>query len=251
MSKTTFIYALCEPGTRIVRYIGKSDNPENRLRFGHLSESVRLTTHLGRWLQRVVWSGCEPALVILAEVPKRLWKSEERRHIAVYRRLGADLVNATDGGEGVTQTPETRRKIGDANRGKPCSPEQREQIRRALTGRTLPKSHKKAISKGMMGIRRSLESRRNYRLAKLGDKNPMSGKIGPAHHSFGVKRSDAASKFIGVSWHTASGKWIAHLSSRHIGCFLLEIDAAKAYDKAVSRKFGPKAKTNFPVNRRG
>lgn len=247
MSKTTFIYALCEPGTRIVRYIGKSDNPESRLRYGHLSESVRLTTHLGRWLQRVVWSGCEPALVILAEVPKRAWKSEERKHIAAYRRLGADLVNSTDGGEGVTQTPEIRRKIGDSNRGKPRSPEQREQIRRALTGRKLPKSHKKAISNGMTGIRRSLESRQNYRRAKLGDKNPMTGRFGPAHHSFGVKRKGASSKFAGVSWYAHTNRWAVQVSGKRIGYFLLEKSAAKAYDEVVRRIYGPAARTNFPV----
>lgn len=248
MSKTTFIYALCEPGTRIVRYIGKSDNPESRLRYGHLSESVRLTTHLGRWLQRVVWSGCEPALVILAEVPKRAWKSEERKHIAAYRRLGADLVNSTDGGEGVTQTPEIRRKIGDANRGKPCSSEQRKQISRALTGRKLPKEHRRAIGRGVLGTRRTAEQKHRYRLSKLGDKNPMSGKSGPAHHSFGIKRKGASSKFLGVSWSNRHRKWFVQLGRKNLGYFSLEKEAAKTYDKVASRKFGSAVKTNFPVS---
>lgn len=99
--------------------------------------------------------------------------------------LGMDLVNSTDGGEGVTQTPEVRKKIGDANRGKPCSLAQRRQISKTLTGRKLPESQKRAIAKGVTGTRRTPEQRNRYRLSKLGKKNPMFGKTGKLHHAFG------------------------------------------------------------------
>lgn len=187
MPSTTFIYALCEPGTRTVRYIGKSNDPKARLRYGHLLESIHLTTHLGRWLQRVVRDGRTPSLVVLSEVPKKLWKREERLYIANARMLGMDLVNATDGGEGITQTRETRKKIGDANRGRPCSPEQRKQISETLKGRKLTGAHKRKIARGVTGTRRTLEQRNHYRLSKLGKNNPMFGKFGKLHPNFGKK----------------------------------------------------------------
>lgn len=195
MSKTTFIYALCEPGTRTIRYIGKSNDPETRLRYGHLLDSVKLTTHLGRWLQRVLRESLTPSLVILAEVSKQSWKMEEQRYIANARMLGMDLVNSTDGGEGVTMTPEIRKKIGDANRGKPCSKAQRKQISKTLMGRKLPEAQKKAISEGVTGTRRTDEQRNHYRLSKLGKKNPMFGKTGKLHHAFGKTKQKTVEIF--------------------------------------------------------
>lgn len=202
MPNTTFIYALCEPGSRTVRYIGKSNDPRCRLKYGHLLDSVTRNTHLGRWLKRIARNKQAPNLLILAEVSRRSWKSEERRYIAAARMLGMYLVNSTDGGEGITMTPETRRKIGASLRGNPLG---------------------------------------------------ASGKCGPASPVFGIKHKGASSKFLGVSRYCDSSgykSWVLNVCGRYLGYFKLEIDAAKAYDKAVRKLFGRKAKTNFPTKRR-
>lgn len=247
MSKTTFIYALCEPGTRTVRYIGKTVDIKRRLR-EHLKRSVKLSTHLGCWLQRVVRAGQTPNLIVLSKVSGRAWKAEERLYIANARMLGMDLVNLSDGGEGVTQTPEIRKKIGDSNRGKPCSLEQREQISKTLTGRKLPKAHRRAIGKGVRGTVHGPETRRRVQAAKLGKKNPMFGKCGPAHHAFGTKKKNSTSKFPGVSLYTGETgwkRWVAQVSGKCLGYFKLEIDAHKAYTKAVEELYGPTAKNKL------
>lgn len=113
--KITFIYALCEPGTRTVRYIGKANDPKKRLR-QHLTKSVRAKTHLGCWLRSL--AGETPNLVILREVPELQWEIAEERYIRLAKGCGMGLVNATDGGEGLNNpSSETRAKIGAANTG--------------------------------------------------------------------------------------------------------------------------------------
>lgn len=59
------------------------------------------------------------------------------------------------------------------------------------------------------------------------------------------------SKYKGVCWIEAKGKWKAQIRSgrvRHIGYFDDEIDAAHAYDEAAREHFGEYAWLNFPDN---
>lgn len=59
-----------------------------------------------------------------------------------------------------------------------------------------------------------------------------------------------SSRFRGVSWFRGTSRWSAQINVRgsriHIGYFLDEVDAAKAYDKAASERFGKFANLNFP-----
>ena len=60
------------------------------------------------------------------------------------------------------------------------------------------------------------------------------------------------SKYVGVSWSSASGKWHATLThkgvSRSLGYFPAdkEKEAAQCYDKVARKLRGKKAKVNFP-----
>ena len=64
----------------------------------------------------------------------------------------------------------------------------------------------------------------------------------------GVRKS----KYVGVSWSSASGKWHATLThkgvSRSLGYFPAdkEKEAAQCYDKVARKLRGKKAKVNFP-----
>src|SRR6185503_21303878 len=71
----TFIYALCEPGTRTIRYIGKSGNPRKRF-FEHLDKSFRnrKPTHRSNWIDKLKIQGQSPELLILKEVPLSEWE---------------------------------------------------------------------------------------------------------------------------------------------------------------------------------
>lgn len=115
---STIIYALGEPDTREIRYIGKTVRIARRYR-DHITESPKKKTHLGNWLRKVLSRGEKPVLTRLCEVPDELGSQAEMLFIKLARDGGMNLVNSTDGGEGITMTPEIRSKIGDKNRGRP------------------------------------------------------------------------------------------------------------------------------------
>lgn len=155
MPTSTFIYALCEPGTRTIRYIGKANDPKKRLK-NHLkkSGSIKGETRLARWLRKV---GI-PDLVILREVLTQDWQKSEERYIRLARGCGMDLVNSTDGGEGV-QNP---------------SLESRELLRASKLGSKnpyfggLPPTTLAAATRANKGLKRSLEFREKLVKANLG-----------------------------------------------------------------------------------
>lgn len=63
------------------------------------------------------------------------------------------------------------------------------------------------------------------------------------------KRSDNTSTFKGVSWNRRASKWRVQIwingSNRLIGHYSDPVEAAKAYDAAARREFGPYALCNF------
>jgi hypothetical protein len=151
---TTFIYALCEPGTRTVRYIGKTENLGRRFR-EHLRGSSKKKSHLGNWLRSL--AGDSPNRITLCEVPESEGSAAEIQYIRAAREsLGMKLVNATDGGEGVSNpSPESRVKMSAAKRGKKASPETRAKMSVAQRGRTrapLSKEHCANISAAKTGV---------------------------------------------------------------------------------------------------
>jgi hypothetical protein len=70
-----------------------------------------------------------------------------------------------------------------------------------------------------------------------------------ADNLHGIMRGPrGASRFRGVSWSGAAGKWEARISVRGVriglGFFESEIDAALAYNTAKLREFGPDSELN-------
>jgi GIY-YIG catalytic domain len=107
------IYALCEPETGEVRYIGKTRNLRKR-QLQHLRpSSLERRSRRSSWLKNLLARGLQPMVCILQEVPVEQEDELERWWIAVYRPNGR-LTNETDGGDGVTNPPaEVRALIGN------------------------------------------------------------------------------------------------------------------------------------------
>ena len=97
----TYIYALVDPITTEIRYVGKADQPQRRLRYKHLSKSeLNVDTPKSRWIKGLLANKKFPKLKILEKVRKEIWQDREVYWIAYYKGKGADLTNSTDGGEG-------------------------------------------------------------------------------------------------------------------------------------------------------
>jgi hypothetical protein len=63
-------------------------------------------------------------------------------------------------------------------------------------------------------------------------------------HRYRGPQRGSASRFKGIT--PAGGKWRAQIKGRHLGLFLSEEDAARAYDMAAIATFGPDTYLNFP-----
>lgn len=187
---TTFIYALCEPGTRTVRYIGKANDPEKRFK-GHIQDSIKLNSHLGCWLRSLRSRGVTPNMVVLREVSYDQWEIAEERYIRLARGCGIKLLNLTDGGEGITMTPEIRRKIGKANRGKLSAATRAASIAWS-TGRPMSEKARIALLTANTGRPCSEATRKAIGDAQRGEKNHMFGRRGENNPNFGRKQSPEA-----------------------------------------------------------
>ncbi len=96
------IYALLDPTSREVRYIGKTVSGMKRAR-SHLwpSTYLKCDSYKDRWVRKIVASGNKPVLCVLAsgfQSDDELL-SAEIDYIALYKTLGARLTNTSLGGE--------------------------------------------------------------------------------------------------------------------------------------------------------
>jgi group I intron endonuclease len=176
---TAFIYALLDPLTREVRYIGKADNPKARLA-NHLAEANKRNNHRTRWLRSVMNHGMKPILEILDEVPQHEWPSWEAAYIEFFLEQGCKLVNGTRGGEGSQNpTAEVRAKRSLALRGRKLSAGHRAKISASLRGKKgkpLSPENIAKLAAYHRGRPKSPEQRAKMSAAQKGEKHPFFGK---------------------------------------------------------------------------
>jgi hypothetical protein len=96
----TFIYTLEDPRTKEIRYIGKSDNIEKRIK-SHITRSKKKKTYLDCWIYSLLENGYKPKIEILDEVNYDEWEYWEIYWIAQFKQWGFKLVNLTKGGKSV------------------------------------------------------------------------------------------------------------------------------------------------------
>jgi hypothetical protein len=162
-SRIAIIYALVDPRSGEIRYIGWTvQKPEKRL-LGHLNDHSR--NHRTNWLNSLKSIGDRPILRQIQRLSASEAPSSEKYWIRHFREAGCPLVNSTDGGEGslgVVVSDETRRKLSLAHKGRSFSPEHSRKISESLKGRKFTEEHlAKLLPHLQSSARRELTARQN------------------------------------------------------------------------------------------
>lgn len=101
MNENNLIYALKDPETKQIRYVGKSTSGIKRPRQHKRPYQLLAPNHKNNWIKLLLSKGLEYEIVILEEnIPKEQLNDKEKLWVAHYKALGADLTNQTEGGEG-------------------------------------------------------------------------------------------------------------------------------------------------------
>ncbi len=167
------MYALSDPRTEEVRYVGVSVRPKARYN-EHLSHAVKGgKTHRDCWIRSLIERGIRPAYSVLETATADNWQERERYWIAEYRAISR-LTNITDGGDGLpgyAPTPELRQKWSQMRRGVKYAPGRQS----AMLGKTHTPEARKKISERRMGHSTSPETRQ--KIAEKAKGRDMSRQI--------------------------------------------------------------------------
>jgi hypothetical protein len=166
MERCWYIYALMDPRTQEIRYVGMTANLPKRLA-QHL-QKVQENPYKTNWINQLRREGLKPVMTILDQGTGD-WQATEQRWITELRTKGCPLTNLTDGGDGAfgrVLSEASRQKIAASLTGKklgPASAERRAKISAALRGKPKSAAH---VAK-LVGRKQSPAHRAKNRLAHL------------------------------------------------------------------------------------
>lgn len=153
------IYALIDPRTALVRYIGQSSRGMSRPR-AHRGV-IRGNTKHDTWLKSLRSRGLDFEIAVLESDCADL-NASEQWWIAYGRALGWPLTNHTDGGDGCKRRPasaETRLKLSKALRGRTFSPEWRARISASKRGTVTTAETRAKLAETSRGRKHTPEAR--------------------------------------------------------------------------------------------
>jgi hypothetical protein len=129
------IYALIDPRSHQLRYIGKALDTEQRDR-NHVKQVRHSHSPKDEWLRELRAAGLRHDMIVIEECAPSESAAREKYWIARALLRGAPLLNMKHGGQGRLNTSaETRKRISEANKGKGHGPEWRAARTEWLRGR--------------------------------------------------------------------------------------------------------------------
>lgn len=252
----SFIYALTDPYTLEVRYIGKTNDPNKRYSQHFAPHELGVDSYKSRWIASLLRKNTYPTMIMIEECSQENLNSREIFWISNYRNLyGWRLTNSTNGGDGgnlLIREDIKRRHSENTSKGlkgKKKSPEH-------IQNMTLPK----------IGKKHTEEHKRKIGLSVSGNKNGFYGK----HHSDELKsflrerftgkpmnfteeqkekmrktRFVKKGKYLGVSKVRNRYRARTFINGKeiHFGCFATPEEAALAFNREIIKYF-----PNAPLN---
>jgi len=138
--KTKFIYALNDPNTHEVKYIGKTNNLKKRLQ-SHLSNNqLSSATRKNNWIISLLRDNKIPIIELLDEVPENEIDFYEIFYISLFRSWGFNLLNGTIGGDGFDWTGRKHDPISNL-KNRINSPHRKSVAKYDMNGNLLDKYH--------------------------------------------------------------------------------------------------------------
>lgn len=251
-TKSTFIYALVDPTTEFVRYVGKANDPQLRLR-RHLSKhELKPKSRKASWLKSLIAKGFEPKIILLEKIDSAQWQEAERRWISHYRAIEGypTLTNGTSGGDGIDKgtkfSEDTKRKMSASRIGRAMPPDVIAKIIAKQKGRPLAKDHCEKLSEAQKKAWEHFsEHEKEKRISNLRKPYTIERliKVSERHR----KGGENTSGFYGV--YKAHKKWGSFVRIKgkmtYLGVFIEAIEAARVHDRKVI-EMACDAPLNFP-----
>ena len=134
ISDICYIYALLDPQTGVVRYIGKTIRPKERLK-QHIDRSKKPRYKKECWIKSLINKGLYPEMIIIDECDFEDSSLIEEMYISLFKGWGFDLTNLqSKSANGVGRHSNyTRYKISKSLKGKKQSKETIEKRRLSVT----------------------------------------------------------------------------------------------------------------------
>jgi len=175
MQQTAYIYTLSDPLTKMIRYVGKTNNLKIRFK-DHCA--CKSKTWCRNWILGLREIGLKPIMEVIEEYPQdepQQWEFAERFWISYFRFLGFELTNLESGGgsgktfsqatlmkmsrsqTGRKHSPESVAKRSDWHRGRTRSKETCERISLSKRGKKLTAEHIEKVASKNRGKKRSAE----------------------------------------------------------------------------------------------
>lgn len=173
---TCTVYGLASSRDGELRYVGQTSQPLKVRLYSHIGKAKSgLKGYLSSWILSVLSAGFKVEIFSIRPDAER--NAEEIRLIALYRNVGARLVNMTDGGEGSLgkkrgpMSEEMKARISATKKGTKLSAEHRAAIGAAHKNRVFSNEHRASISAAKMGHKVSDETRKKLSEALKGRKH--------------------------------------------------------------------------------
>lgn len=194
------VYGLFDPKHCVIRYIGKTIR----------TDEIRLEYHLGeaymekgwnrpvcRWIRKILNEDRVPDIIIIEEFnSEQEALDSEVIWIARLRKENVRLLNATEGGEGISgyhHTDEVKAKIAEASRNQEWNQERKDRISKAVSGERNVWFGKEGPTKG---LKWSDESKAKLVKSMTGSKRP--NQAGDNHWTAAVGRGPNSGKKFSI-----------------------------------------------------